>query len=336
MSKLDDLLKPKAPTRNYPPLVEGSTIPRRKQQKSEYYEASVDERENREPAIEQTAPPQKPTDDTEFTEQEKQVIMDEYLKRHKHIRKRERNMLLDRESDGLKASQWFIIILAMVGIGFLFMLYQFTNLEWVMPLIILLGSFMFLPAGMIIGWATLDPYMRCKILRRISKRNYGIVNFVGKGNKMVSKIKNFDDALVWKKNKVWVITKEHIYQLTKQGDSIVDKHEIEPDNIISLIETVPVMFVDLDSMQPLSLAKEGREAINPEELGATLKSWADNQLAKAMMLKKTFDMYFIIIIICVIASAGLCYINMTRIDELTALVKTMQGQITTLMNATGV
>lgn len=269
--------------------------------------------------------------ETDFTDDEKQAIFDKRTKGKRYTR-RERKMLLNREKDGLRGTQWLIVGLALIGLAFVFFLYQTSSTanSWVVIVVIMLGSMMFLPAGMILGWAILDPYVRCKLLRRMTKRNYGIVNFVGKGNKMVSKIKNFDDALIWIKNKVWVITREQIYQLTKHGDDIVEGNHIEPDNIISLIETVPVLFVDMDSMQPLSLAREGREAINPEELGSTLKSWADNQLAKAIMLKKTMDIYFVIMIICSIASCFIGYIIYTRIDDMMTELANIKGQLSAI------
>jgi len=196
---------------------------------------------------------------------------------------------------------------------------------------VLLGSMMFLPVGMILGWALLDPYVRAKILRKITHRNWGIINFVGKGQKIFSKIKNFDDALVWKKNEVWIITREHVYQITKDGDAIVRKDKIDSESIVTLIDTVPVLFVDLDSMQPLSLARDRREGINPLELGSTLKAWVDNQLAKAMFLKKTMDIYFIIIIICSVLAVGFAYMNMTKVDDVTAQLKTMQSTLNGLI-----
>lgn len=351
MSKLDDMLpKGKADTRD----IEIADL-RKRVDELQREKETVKEKPVIEPEIVEQKPKgwdkvllrkpkaeskYKPDQNTDFSDEEKQQIFNKYTKGKKYTR-RERNMLLNMERDNLRSTQWFILGLALLGVGFIFFLYQTTSAQngWVVLVVLMLGSCMFLPAGMILGWAILDPYVRCKLLRRMTKKNYGIVNFLGKGNKMVSKIKNLDDALIWVKNKVWVITREHIYQLTKQGDDITEGGVIEPDNIISLIETVPVLFCDLDSMQPLTLAREGREAINPEELGSTLKSWADNQLAKAIMLKKTMDMYFVIMIICSIASCVIGYVLYTKIDELGKDISTIKQQLDMIIsssrNATG-
>jgi hypothetical protein len=271
----------------------------------------------------------------EVTPQQDQHIIDTlYNNRVKKLflGKRDKKIILAKETEGTKGRQWMIFTLGIIALFFLMSLQYMIHDQWVVIIVLLLGSIMFLPVGMIIGWATLDPYVRCKILRKASHKNYGIINFVGKGQKLISKIKNFDHGLVWKKNETWVITKEHVYQLTKDGDSIVEKAKIDPESIVTLIDTVPVLFVDLDSMQPLSLARDRREGINPLELGSTLKAWVDNQLAKAMFLKKTMDIYLLIIIIVSVASAFLGYLNMTHIEDMNGQLKLMQGQLTDIIS----
>lgn len=272
--------------------------------------------------------------DTQSSDADQKVIDKLYNtgKKRFSLGRRDKKMILAKETEGIKNKQWLVFMFAIIGIFVLISLQYTIHEEWTMLIVLLLGSSMFLPAGMIIGWALLDPYVRCKILRKASRKNYGIINFVGKGQKIVSKTKNFDQALVWKKNETWVITKEHVYQLSKDGDTIVEKSKIDPESIITLIDTVPVLFVDLDSMQPLSLARDRREGINPLELGATLKAWVDNQLAKAMFLKKTMDMYLIIIMVLCVVSIGMTYMSMSRFDELKPQLKSIQMQLADILS----
>jgi hypothetical protein len=82
------------------------------------------------------------------------------------------------------------------------------------------------------------------------------------------------------------------------------------------------------------LARDRREGINPLELGATLKAWVDNQLAKAMFLKKTYDMYFIIVIGCAIGAILFGYVNYTKTDEINSTLETLSNQIQTLLSQT--
>lgn len=271
-------------------------------------------------------------DEDQSTRQKDADILSKVVdKKRLRLRRREVKMYQNKEYEGTRNRVWVVVVLALAGLMFVFMSYYMIHEDWVLVIMVLLGSMMFLPVGMILGWAILDPYVRAKILRKVTHRNWGIINFVGKGQKIFTKIKNFDNALVWKKNEVWIITREHVYQITKDGDAVVKKDKIDPESIVTLIDTVPVLFVDLDSMQPLSLARDRREGINPLELGSTLKAWVDNQLAKAMFLKKTMDIYFIIIIICSVLAIGISYMNMNKIDTLTSQMKTVQGTLNTLV-----
>ena len=248
------------------------------------------------------------------------------------IKRKEKRMIENKEFEGTKLRNNMFMGFAVMGLFFIMFLYMYMKLDWMFIIVLLLGSMMFLPVGMVLGWAVLDPYVRCKILRKMTRKNYGIINFVGKGQKLISKIKNFEQALVWKKNEVWIISEEFVYQLTKDGDSIVEKGKINPESIVTLIDTVPVMFVDVDSMQPLTLARDRREGINPLELGATLKSWVDNQLAKAMFLKQTYNIYFVIIIGCSIGAILFGYVNYTKLDELSNSVKALSSQIQSVLS----
>ena len=80
-------------------------------------------------------------------------------------------------------------------------------------------------------------------------------------------------------------------------------------------------------MQPLTFETTGREGISPEELGSVLKGWVDNQMAKVMFLKKTLDMYFLIVILCAVASAFFGYQNNQEIMELKEMVEKLTRQI---------
>jgi len=257
-------------------------------------------------------------------------IIKKVLKGQK-IKRKEKKFIENKEFEGTKLRNNLILAFAVIGLFFILFLYLYMHVDWMFIIIMLLGSMMFLPVGMILGWAVLDPYVRCKIFRKLTRKNYGIINFVGKGQKLISKVKNFEQALVWKKNEVWIISEEFIYQLSKDGDSIVEKGKIKPECIVTLIDTVPVVFVDVDSMQPLTLARDRREGVNPLELGATLKAWVDNQLAKAMFLKSTYNIYFVIIIGCAIGAILFGYINYTKLEEITETLKTMSTQIQSLL-----
>jgi hypothetical protein len=247
--------------------------------------------------------------------------------------KREKRILIPKKKKAKKFDPGkFVVAMFAIATFFLLMLWSYYPEEDVLfNLILLLGMSCFLPIGMIIGWMFLDSYMRCKVLRKVTRKNLGIVNFVGKGKKITSKIRNFDEDTIWIKNKCWVISLEGIYEVDKEGNAVDDEtNQLDPDGLITYMETVPVMFIDINTMYPLSLHENTADWIKPEELGSTLKGWVDNQQAKLMFLKRSMDTYFLIVIISAIASAYLGYSNMGAIEELMAEIETLKSMIRNL------
>lgn len=221
------------------------------------------------------------------------------------------------EADSTKTTQNTVLGLAAISLAFLVIAQSlFPGSEGLYVAMILIGSCMFIPIGMIIGWVVLDPTMRCKILRRVTKQNYGVVNFVGKGNKIVSKIKNFDYGLIWRQKDCWVLTKDKICQLTKDGNASNTNKMLDAEGVVTLVETVPVIFVDMDSMEPLNLSGGGRIPVYPSEIGSTLKGWNDNQRAKITASKKNIDTLIYVVIIVSAIAVVVSFVTMNKVDEL--------------------
>jgi len=265
----------------------------------------------------------------EWTDEEKKTVKKKFIEKVKAGRK-ERKRIMAGEHNRLIDAQKFVIGFAFIAVMFVFLMFtQNPDDQSIQVIVLLLGCSLFLPLGMILGWVFLDPFMRCKIMRKMTKgrKNFGIVNFVGKGKKIVTRIKNFDEDLIWIKNKCWALTKSGIYELDKDGEQATEKQALDPDSFVTVTESVPTMFIDINSMQPLTFEETGREGIAPEELGSTLKGWVDNQMAKVMFLKRSLDMYFLIVILCSIASAYFGYINNQKIIELEETIKQLGRQI---------
>jgi hypothetical protein len=285
----------------------------------------IPEKKKKEPIEEETEP------EKEIDYETKKNIIKKYMGETEHrqgrrLKRKEKREFMNLERENFKEKQNTVLILAIIGIFSIFFIYMYVKVEWALVIIIMYGIMVCLPIGMFLGFIVLDPWWRCKILRKTTKRNFGIVFFVSKAQKMVTKIKDFDAGLIWKKTQCWVLTKSAVYQLSKDGEQLIERGVIESDKIISLVDTVPTLFVDLDSMEPLSLIA-GNEPISPEEIGSSLKSWADNQLAKALFIRKSLDMYFIIVIIASIAAAGLAYYGTTKIDELGTKVTALKSLV---------
>ena len=267
---------------------------------------------------------------TELNDDDKEEEIQK-LKKRIRWRKKEKRIIDNMEYDTTKNTQSFILFLSLIGVFGLFFLYYSHVNDIIIPIVMLVGMMMFLPVGMIVGWYLLDPYMRCKMLRRTTKRNWGIVNFVGRGNKIISRIKNFDDSLIWIGDKLWVLSKGYIYQATKDSNNVVNKKKIDPDSVVTLVDTVPCVFIDLDSMTPRRLSTEDREPVDPMELASVMKAWIDNERKKMLEQKKKQDLLLLIACIGAVASAVIAIMVLITMSDLQTQItslKSMMGNLT--------
>ena len=243
------------------------------------------------------------------------------------LTRREKKMITNMEFDSVKKTQGITIGLAVVGLMFLMLIRDYLPNDAYFTIIVLVGTVMFLPVGMIAGWVIFDPVMRCKILRKVSKTNYGIVNFVGKGKRIVSKIKNFDNGLIWQKDLCWVLTRDKVYQITKDGNAVNDGNKLDPDSVVTLVDTVPVIFVDMDSMEPLSIFQKGRTPVYPSEIGPSCKSWMDIQKAKQLSHRKQTDYLLLGAVVGAVGALVISLIVLNKIEEMTEMLKAIQNSL---------
>jgi hypothetical protein len=256
----------------------------------------------------------------------KQKILDKKIKKEKKkgAKRREKNLIKDKEFDKTSNSQLTLIYLVIIALMFLFLVPTILPNEAMYLIIILTGSFMFIPVGMLIGWVSFDIVMRCKIMRKLTRRNWGIINFVGKGNRVISKIKNFDEGLIWSQDSCWVLNRDKVCHYSKDGNLIIDeKREIDPDSVITVVETVPVVFVDMESFEPLSIGITGREKVLPSEIGNSIKAWMDNQRMKMMGMKKVDDYLMYVVIICAVACIVVSVITLQQVEALTEKINAL-------------
>jgi len=236
----------------------------------------------------------------------------EKRKEKKRILEGEHNSLIDKQKTFMFLFIGSLFVLTMLFTSFP----DGQQNEAVRSIILIMGMLLFLPVGIIVGWVILDPVMRCKIARKVTRKNFGLIYFLAKGKKFFPRMKNFDNDLLFIKNKCWAITSSGIYETDPDGERLEKGTVIDPDGVVTISETVPIMFIDMKSIEPLVFDTKDRERIQPEELGSFLKGWTDNQLAKVMFLKRTIDLYFIIVIISCIAAAFFGYQNYTAMEEM--------------------
>lgn len=271
-------------------------------------------------------------DDNKFNREERDETIEKFItcqeKTKWKLRRKEKKMIRNAEYDSTAGRFREITIgLAVMGIIVVVLLRSYLPNTAMFALLVIIGATSFLPTGMILGWLLFDPVMRCKVLRKVSRKNYGIVNFVGHGNKAFPKIKNFDQSLIWKQNECWVIAQSRVYQMTKDGNAINKGKEIDADSVLTYVDTVPVIFIDMHSMEPITISKEGRTAVYPGEIGSALKAWVDNQRAKMMAVKKMTDTMLMVAVVACIGAVIVSFVTMGKVDELTETIKTIKEQL---------
>jgi len=194
-------------------------------------------------------------------------------------------------------------------------------------IILLIGSLGFLPIGFLFGWFLLDPYKRAKALRFLTKKNYGIINLVSKGKNIISMVKDFDNSVVVIKDRLLLLKKNRVYRMTKENKST---EVIKPENIFYL-DGVPVLFFDIDGMKPLSFFKE-EDTSDPQDVGATLLGWLNNQYAKALFFKRTMQIAGGILLVLVAVAVYFGYTNYTMLhDQILPLLKTIKAKQTAIV-----
>lgn len=192
----------------------------------------------------------------------------------------------------------YLTVLGIMGIIF------FTQYMEASPAFLLLtwlfGTMCFLPLGAIMGWMFLNPDIRVLVWRRLRGKNYGLVHFVHRGGqRMTTRIKNFDDDIIIQDTKMWILQNDGIYYLDKNRNKILHA-KIESKHIKTMPANIPVIYLDSDTMIPLTFHTIKSKS-NPQEVGSTILGYIYNQLAKALYLKKGLQIFFIImIVLCVL------------------------------------
>lgn len=161
----------------------------------------------------------------------------------------------------------------------------------------------------------IEPFNRVNILRKLTKKNYGIIFLIGRGKQITTLIRNLDDDTIWIDNNVWVIEPNKIYRKDNNTNinAIDSKH-------IHIISGVPIVFLSLDSMKPLDFFTSESE-VKPEEIGATLRGWLYNQYAKMLFFKRTFEIVILILGVLLLAVLYFSYSNFSTLQETTKIAK---------------
>jgi len=202
------------------------------------------------------------------------------------------------------------------------------------------GSLAALILGFVLGW-TRNPINKLKLLRWITKRDYGIVYLVGKGGILKAAVVPFDGGVIelktGKGKALWVFTRERIYLLSRdylKGKTKITPKDLEDlpkeakkdvkDKIIYHSGVVPVLFLSYDSFEPMEIkGVEGK--VSPIELGSILNGWVTNQALKNVQAVKNMEKIMWLMAIGVIVSVALSYMAYNEAHNVYLIVKNFKA-----------
>lgn len=196
----------------------------------------------------------------------------------------------------------FIILLAVALIGGLglYLAYSSQGVEGVYSAI-LIGSLCFLPVGALLGFVIFNKEMLCSVLRKVSARNWGIINLVAQdGRNICSFMKDLNNSIIERQDGIWIIRKDRIFL-----DKGSVKYKLDPDKI-RFKSGVPVIFLDFNTLEPLDFWEE-KTKTQPKELAPLLKGWLATEELKGMMKAKTIQIGVIILIFMLAVNVYLTY-----------------------------
>ena len=202
-------------------------------------------------------------------------------------------------------------------------------------MLVIVGSFGMLFLGLfafIIG-RIMDTHYRAKLMRMITKKDYGILGIASQDRKNIRKIVvNYENSIIKLGSQVWVIQSGRIYRQEKPetGFSFQNsKGEISVDTF-RYEEGVPILYVDITNLKPLNFYPQDSGKVPPEELGSFLSSWIANQIAKGMNVIAEYKTFLLIIIVLAILILMLDVYILMKLGDITNL-PALKATTTTIM-----
>jgi hypothetical protein len=202
--------------------------------------------------------------------------------------------------------------------------------------LILIGGMGLGPPFIFVGWLMADPLHRAKTKRTIFKKNYGVVNFVSRGKKILTKIKDFNCDTIWVKNAVWMMEPGRIFKKIRSEDSseMEESWPITEKNIHDQIG-IPEIYLDIDTMRPLEFDYMQKTPISPIDAGSTLKGWVFNELAKNLFVKRTLSIMLIIAIVAAACSAYIAFLSYQGTEDMKPVLKSIQDTVNLMKQTQG-
>jgi len=193
-----------------------------------------------------------------------------------------------------------MLLFACVGVGFLsVMTYYLSKAACVAALI---SGMMFIPIGVIVG-AMFASNFRIKIMRKLTKKNYGMVKFVHSNKLIKPVIANLDNDIIRFGEGLYILDKNTI----KREGTTTPSSDIVRENIIKFEEGIPTIYYDITDIMPIDFANSVKKVEGesdrfrlPSQVSATLNKEIAVEKAKIMKAFRTRQSLFMLIIVALI------------------------------------
>jgi hypothetical protein len=192
-----------------------------------------------------------------------------------------------------------------------------SELEVIFYSVLTVGAFI----GILIGWMLFSPDIRIKIMRKLLKKNYGLIYIRSYGKALYPMVKDFSNAIIKTKTGIWIVEENKVYRLVKSdlgGKTIKSKKfkwNVLPEDI-SYRGGIPCLFLDIEDMKPLKFENDpwDEQTRNPTQVEATLskeivaiEARAQRNSNKMIQKLKTLMILLLLFVIIAIAIGYLSY-----------------------------
>jgi hypothetical protein len=168
--------------------------------------------------------------------------------------------------------------------------------------------------GVFVG-KLLDVIFRCKIMRLITKREWGVLAIASPDNKQLTEIVvNFGGDVIKHRGRVWVIEQNKIFRMDKPERGFRLDREDLPKR---WIDGIPYIFVSETSFLPIDITGT-IGATRPEEVASVFLAWVNNQLAKGFASIKFQQTLLIVAVVLSLISSIMGYLAWQRAGDVAA------------------
>lgn len=223
---------------------------------------------------------------------------------------------------------WMVFILLIGIVLSIFGIVTSQAVPQLVPIFFMFGLMGMLFVGVPVGGLLFKKEIVCKIMKFITKKNYGVVVIVA-GKTMIDMIKNLDKDYIKINDIIYIIQKSRIYYNDGVTSQPIDA------NAVKFSAGIPFIYLDVNSLTPLSFEKDDLN-ITPEEISAPLKAYAILVEAEFMQYKKRLTLSVLGIILLITLAIGLSYAGYANAKTCAELAQVMNGKLDTLVGQVSV